>query len=114
MKKTVIFATSCAFAAGAACAQGYPSLSFSGYGTLGIARTDEDRADYLVDAFKPDGPGRSDKHEVIRAMVRAIAVSKATAPARAEESITRAPTVTSMCLRSRRQVGSVACASASA
>ena len=61
MKKAVIFATGCAFAAGAACAQGDPSISFSGYGTLGLARTDADRADYLVDAFKPDGPGRSDK-----------------------------------------------------
>ena len=61
MKKTLALATSCAFAAGAACAQGYPSASFSGYGTLGIARSDDDRADYLVDAFKPDGPGHSDK-----------------------------------------------------
>ena len=34
-----------------------PTFSFSGYGTLGIAHSSEDRADYLVDAFKPTGPG---------------------------------------------------------
>lgn len=34
-----------------------PAFSFSGYGTVGVARSDNDRADYLVDAFKPSGPG---------------------------------------------------------
>lgn len=34
-----------------------PTWSFSGYGTLGVAYSDNDRADYLVDAFKPSGPG---------------------------------------------------------
>jgi hypothetical protein len=34
-----------------------PTWSFSGYGTLGIAHSDNDRADYLVDSFKPSGPG---------------------------------------------------------
>lgn len=47
-------------AAGTALAQQYPSFSFSGYGTLGAVHSGEDRADYLVDAFKPDGPGYSD------------------------------------------------------
>ena len=61
MKKTMIFALGCSFAAGAAMAQTYPSLSLSGYGTLGFAASDEARADYLVDAFKPNGPGHSDK-----------------------------------------------------
>jgi hypothetical protein len=48
-------------APGGALAQQYPDFSFSGYGTLGVARSDEDRADYLVDAFKPDGPGHTDQ-----------------------------------------------------
>jgi hypothetical protein len=36
-----------------------PVISFSGYGTVGVVRSDENRADYIVDAFKPNGPGRS-------------------------------------------------------
>ena len=36
-----------------------PSVTFSSYGTLGIVRSDEDRADYLVDAFQSNGPGRT-------------------------------------------------------
>jgi hypothetical protein len=38
-------------------AQSWPQLTFSGYGTLGAAHSDNDQADYLVDAFKPNGPG---------------------------------------------------------
>lgn len=38
-------------------ARSQPSLSFSGYGTLGMVHSDNDQADYLVDAFKPNGPG---------------------------------------------------------
>jgi len=34
-----------------------PPWSVSGYGTLGAVRSSEDRADYLVDVFKPTGPG---------------------------------------------------------
>jgi hypothetical protein len=34
-----------------------PTFLFSGYGTLGVVRSDNRHADYLVDAFKPDGPG---------------------------------------------------------
>lgn len=43
-----------------------PTWSFSGYGTAGVVRSDNDRADYRVDAFKPDGPGftREWSHEV--------------------------------------------------
>jgi hypothetical protein len=33
------------------------SVSFSGFGTLGVVRSSERNADYLVDAFKPTGPG---------------------------------------------------------
>jgi hypothetical protein len=40
-------------------AQSWPQVSFSGYGTLGAVRSDNDQADYLVDAFKPNGPGHS-------------------------------------------------------
>jgi hypothetical protein len=36
-----------------------PTWSFGGYGTLGVVRSDEERADYLVDAFKPSGPGHT-------------------------------------------------------
>jgi hypothetical protein len=61
MNKNLIFALGCAFAAGTAAAQTYPSMSFSGYGTLGAASSNESRGDYLVDAFKPDGPGYTDK-----------------------------------------------------
>jgi hypothetical protein len=34
-----------------------PSFKLSGYGTVGVAHSDNDRADYLVDEFKPNGPG---------------------------------------------------------
>jgi hypothetical protein len=36
-----------------------PVMSFSGYGTVGVVHSDENRADYLVDAFKPNGPSRT-------------------------------------------------------
>ena len=32
-------------------------FSFSGYGTLGVVRSSERNADYLIDQFKPTGPG---------------------------------------------------------
>jgi hypothetical protein len=53
-------ATAAALMAGPALAQSFPSLSFSGYGTAGAVHSNEDRADYLVDAFKPNGPGYTD------------------------------------------------------
>jgi hypothetical protein len=36
-----------------------PGVSFSGYGTLGVAHSDNDHADYIADAFHPNGPGFS-------------------------------------------------------
>lgn len=36
-----------------------PTLLLSGYGTAGLVRSDNDQADYLVDPFRPDGPGHS-------------------------------------------------------
>src|SRR4051794_21934574 len=41
----------------AALAQEAPSWKFSGYGTVGAVHSDNREADYLVDAFKPNGPG---------------------------------------------------------
>lgn len=35
----------------------YPRVLLSGYGTVGALHSDNDRADYVVDSFKPDGPG---------------------------------------------------------
>jgi hypothetical protein len=34
-----------------------PVFSLRGFGTLGVVHSDDKRADYLVDAFHPDGPG---------------------------------------------------------
>lgn len=36
-----------------------PQLTLSGYGTVGAMHSDNDRADYLVDAFHPSGPGHT-------------------------------------------------------
>ena len=36
-----------------------PALTLSGFGTLGVAHSDNDHADYLLDAFHPNGPGFS-------------------------------------------------------
>ncbi|MGZ5085148.1 MAG: porin [Usitatibacter sp.] len=33
------------------------ALTLSGFGTIGAAHSDNDKADYLVDAFHPNGPG---------------------------------------------------------
>ena len=44
---------------GAAAALDAPTFMFSGYGTLGVAHSDNGEADYLVDAFKPNGPGHT-------------------------------------------------------
>ena len=44
-----------------AAAQSWPAFTWSGYGTAGIAYSDEDRGDYLVDVFKPNGPGHTDR-----------------------------------------------------
>jgi hypothetical protein len=51
-------AIACAAAAhGAASADDFRAFSFSGYGTVGLAHSSNDQADYLVDEFKPNGPG---------------------------------------------------------
>lgn len=53
-------ALACAAMAGVARADdpgGASQFSFSGYGTLGAAHSSYDQADYLVDEFKPAGPG---------------------------------------------------------
>ena len=41
----------------AALGQEAPRFTFGGYGTLGVVHSSNGHADYLVDAFKPDGPG---------------------------------------------------------
>ncbi|QJW84876.1 hypothetical protein HK414_18630 [Ramlibacter terrae] len=43
--------------AGAAHARGMPEVKFSGFGTLGIATTDEDNADFSSTVFQPNGVG---------------------------------------------------------
>ncbi len=55
------FAAILAAAALAACARAddAPLFSLSGFGTLGASRSDNGAADYLVDAFHPDGPGHT-------------------------------------------------------
>ena len=40
-------------------AQEFPAFQFSGYGTLGVVHAGTDRGDYIVDLFRPDGPGFS-------------------------------------------------------
>lgn len=37
-----------------------PAFSFSGYGTVGVVHSDNDRGDYLIDPSKPTGPGHTD------------------------------------------------------
>jgi hypothetical protein len=46
-----------ALSATPAFAQLAPSFDFSGFGTLGVVRSDERRGDYVVDLFRPDRPG---------------------------------------------------------
>jgi hypothetical protein len=42
----------------ALCALGQmPTVSFSGYGTLGVVHSSDDKADFRVDSFRPTGPG---------------------------------------------------------
>ena len=64
MKLTVVAAAVCGLSSSLAAAQSWPALSFSGYGTAGAALSNEERGDYLVDAFKPNGPGHTDKVSV--------------------------------------------------
>lgn len=46
--------------ASAAHAQSSPEFKFSGYGTLGVVHSSDDRADYKSDLFQPKGAGRSE------------------------------------------------------
>lgn len=46
-------------AAGPARGDDRSMFSFSGYGTIGAAHSSNDQADYLVDEFKPNGPGHT-------------------------------------------------------
>ena len=55
--RPLAFAIAAALAAGTAHAD--PAFSFSGYGTVGVVHSDNDQADYLVDVFKPNGPGHT-------------------------------------------------------
>ncbi|HEY8357986.1 MAG TPA: hypothetical protein VIL30_11040 [Ramlibacter sp.] len=61
MKKLVrpLFAAMAAsgLLAGAVHAQGMPELKFSGFGTLGVATTDEKNADFASTVFQPNGVG---------------------------------------------------------
>ncbi|HUQ27815.1 MAG TPA: porin [Usitatibacter sp.] len=43
-------------ASGSAAQEG-PRLTISGYGTAGIVHSSEEHADYVIDQFKPNGPG---------------------------------------------------------
>ena len=63
MKRRVSFVLAglAAAIAGPAAAQSWPVFTWSGYGTAGVAYSDEDRGDYLVDVFKPNGPGYTDR-----------------------------------------------------
>lgn len=53
-----LLAAAALLAASSAWAQ-FPNVTFSGYGTLGVAHSDNDQADYLIDVFKPTGPGHT-------------------------------------------------------
>ena len=58
MHKKTILAAAILAACGAAHADDEaPMLKLSGYGTVGVAHSDNRDADYLVDSFKPNGPG---------------------------------------------------------
>jgi hypothetical protein len=58
MRPLIRFATLAALAAcGPALAQEGVRLTLSGFGTAGVVHSDEEHADYVVDQFKPNGPG---------------------------------------------------------
>ncbi|HYC36985.1 MAG TPA: porin [Usitatibacter sp.] len=61
LRKTFVAATFAALCATAGSALAQVAFNFSGYGTLGVVRSDNDRADYQVDLFRPSGPGHSDE-----------------------------------------------------
>lgn len=57
--RATAFAIAVALAGPALAQDAAPQVTFSGYGTVGAVRSDNEQADYLVDAFKPNGPGSS-------------------------------------------------------
>lgn len=56
-KKTIVTAAILAACGVAHADDDGPKLKVSGYGTIGVAHSDNRDADYLVDSFKPNGPG---------------------------------------------------------
>ena len=56
-KKTIVAAARLAACGAARADDEGPRLKLSGYGTIGVAHSDNRDADYLVDSFKPNGPG---------------------------------------------------------
>jgi hypothetical protein len=56
-KKTIVAAAVLAACGAAHADDDGPKLKLSGYGTIGVAHSDSRDADYLVDSFKPNGPG---------------------------------------------------------
>ena len=55
--RTLAFAFATAMGPAAMTASAEPTFHLRGYGTLGIVHSSDDQSDYLVDAFKPSGPG---------------------------------------------------------
>jgi len=56
-RKTIVAAAVLAACGAAHADDDGPKLKLSGYGTIGVAHSDNRDADYLVDSFKPNGPG---------------------------------------------------------
>ena len=54
-----VFACVCSGGAVAATEHKRPLLSIHGYGTLGVVHSSDDKADYVVDAFRPNGAGHT-------------------------------------------------------
>ena len=54
-------ALACSVASAAEGDPGYPSIGFSGFGTLGVARASLDNADFTSSILKRSGAGRSDR-----------------------------------------------------
>lgn len=56
----LLAAAALVFAPSAAAAQDFPELTFDAYGTLGGVYSTEDRADFIWNPTRPDGPGHSE------------------------------------------------------
>lgn len=55
-----VLAAATLLVAAPAAGQDAPELSFDAYGTLGVVHSSEDRADFVWNPSRPDGPGRSE------------------------------------------------------